>query len=261
MGGVLCFIMAVPEHNLIAGLLLMVLASVITVSILVVYLVRRLRARGTVSAQPQSCFEANPMFRDFLLRTTPFRRPECWLAVKSRNVAAVQAALALHDVKPCSWADGMAGGDEQKLFISPPVSGWILVIGSALPDPCDDEDASFRFLQRFSRKLGQVQLFSAGEVFQEHAWVWMDTGRVVRAYAWSGRTLWNQGELTRAEKELCLRCLGYGQFPAGPPFVYDGGSTIKVHRLAARWSLDPDEIDEQFIESARGLVGEPARFF
>ena len=77
---------------------------------------------------------------------------------------SVQAALALHDVKPCSWADGLAGGGEQKLFISPPVSGWILVMGSALPNPCDDEDASFRFLQQLSRKLGQSS-FSASAAF------------------------------------------------------------------------------------------------
>jgi hypothetical protein len=250
------------ENNLIASLLLAVLVSVIAMSILGVYLVLRLRQQGETAGEPGTVVEEYSDIRTFTFpRPMSFRRPDCWLAIQSRDVLAVQAALALHDVKPCSWADGMADGDEQKLFVSPPVSGWILVMGSALPNPCDDEDASFRFLQQLSGKLGRVQLFSTGEVFQEHAWVWMETGSVVRAYAWSGRTLWNQGEKTRAEKELGLRCLDYGQSGGTLPARFESGNTDKVHLLAARWSLDPDEIDERFIERARGLVGEPARFF
>ena len=59
-----------------------------------------------------------------------FLRPACWLAVKSRNVLAVQSALGLRNVKRCSWLEGLAG--EEKLFIAPPVKGWILVMGSGL---------------------------------------------------------------------------------------------------------------------------------
>src|SRR5690242_14444365 len=70
-------------------------------------------------------------------------RPNCWIAVRSRSLPAVQSALGLHNPKPCSWMDGLAG--EQKLFIAPPVKGWILVMGSGLPEPSEDVDACFRF--------------------------------------------------------------------------------------------------------------------
>src|SRR6185437_10102915 len=98
------------------------------------------------------------------------KRPECWLAVKSRNLAAVQAALGLHNSKPCSWVEGLLGSGDQMLFISPPISGWILVIGSALPNPSDDVDCCFRFLMDLSHKVGQVQYFSASTVLNHHAW-------------------------------------------------------------------------------------------
>jgi hypothetical protein len=133
-------------------------------------------------------------------------------------------------------------------------------MGSALPNPCDDEDVAFRFLLQLSRKLGHVQFFSAGGIFNQHAWVRVDTGHVYRAYAWSGKTLWNQGELTDAEKDLGMKCYDYWQSPSGSFFNRsDSGAANadKVHLLAARWSLDPDEIDDQFIEHALGIVGEP----
>src|SRR5262245_38195411 len=66
-----------------------------------------------------------------IAQTCAFRRPGCWIAVKSRNVLAVQSALGLHNVRPCSWFEGLAA--EEKVFISPPVQGWILVMGCGLP--------------------------------------------------------------------------------------------------------------------------------
>jgi hypothetical protein len=253
------------EHSLIASLLLGVLLFVLVLTVLAVYLILRLRRRETPDAQPGSELKFDSPSRAFnSARFLALKRPDCWLAIKNRNVHAVQSALALHHVKPCFWADGLAGGTDQKLFISPPVSGWVLVMGSALPNPCDDEDAAFRFLLELSRKLGHVQLFSVSGVFNQHAWVRVELGHVIRAYAWSGRTLWNQGEVTDAEKELGLKCYDYAQPVQRSTFGhYDAGSgnSDKVHLLASRWSLDPDEIDDQFIEGAMGIVGEPARHF
>ncbi len=192
-----------------------------------------------------------------------FRRPGCWLAVKCTNPVLVQKALALHNPKPCSWVEGMAG--EEKLFIAPPIKGWILVIGSGLPEPSEDVDVCFRFLMNLSRKLGQVQFFSASRVLHNHAWVKVERGRVLRAYAWAGRTLWNQGARTATERELGLRCFGYTEavqqgfdFSAGDPLACN---VDKVPLLAARWSLDPARIDESCIENESGIAGEPSHRF
>ncbi len=194
------------------------------------------------------------------LRMTYAPRPSCWLAVKSTNLLAVQTALGLHNPKPCSWVEGLAG--EEKLFIAPPVRGWVLVIGSGLPDPSEDVDACFRFLLNLSRKLGHVQFFSASRILQHHAWVRVERGRIVRAYAWAGKTIWKQGARTVAEKELALKCFDYGDAGQGNSFGQPDGvltNVDKVPLLAARWSLDPAGIDERFLEHEQGVAGEPSR--
>jgi len=236
------------------SLLLLIGLAVGTGTLVVLLLVRHLRRRrpaGEVLRLPSAYASA---------RSSYARRPSCWLAIKSRDLLAVQSALGLHNPKPCSWMDGLAG--EDKLFISPPVNGWILVIGSGLPDPSDDVDACFRFVLGLSRKLGQVQFFSASRVLQHHAWVRADHGHVVRAYAWAGKTIWKQGARTPAEKELDLECFDYGE-PAGrgsfgEPDVI-GANVDRVPLLAARWSLDPAGIDERCLEQERGIAGEPSR--
>jgi hypothetical protein len=188
------------------------------------------------------------------------RRPSSWLAIKSRNLLAVQSALGLHNPKPCSWSAGLAG--EEKLFIAPPVKGWILVLGSGLPDPSEDVDACFRFVCALSHRLGQVQYFSASRIVHHHAWIRADSGRVIRAYAWAGRTVWLQGRVTVAEKELGLKCFDYGETVEnnafGQPDVF-ASNADKVPQLAARWSLDPARIEERFLVQEQGVAGEPSR--
>ncbi len=195
-------------------------------------------------------------------KTCFLRRPSCWMAVKSRSLLAVQSALGLHNVKPCSWIEGLAG--DEKLFIAPPVKGWVLVVGSGLPDPSDDVDACFRFVMDVSRKLGHVQFFSASRILQHHAWIRAEGGRVVRAYAWAGHTVWTQGARTRAEKELDLKCFDYTETAERRVFGHPdaiGINVDKVPLLAARWSLDPARIEYRHLENDRGVAGEPSRKF
>jgi len=196
-------------------------------------------------------------------QTAIVQRPGAWLAVRSRNVHAVQAALDLHNPQPCTWAEGLAG--EQRLFIAPPVNGWILIVGSELPDPAEDVDACFRFLVNLSRKIGHVQFFSANRVLGHHAWIQAASGRIVRAYAWAGRTLWNQGAKTRAELELGVKCFQYFESPERAlPFAQSDivmMNTEKVPSLAARWSIDPADIDERAFEHGFGITGEPSRLY
>ena len=189
------------------------------------------------------------------------RRPGCWLAVKSRNLLAVQSALGLHNAKPCSWVEGMAC--DEKLFVSPPVKGWILVVGAALPDPSEDVDACFRFVMHLSRKLGKVQFFSANRVLHYHSWIRAEGTRVVRAYAWAGKTLWQQGQMTSAEKDLEMKCFEYGDNPERATFGQPDVLALnedKVPLLAARWSLDPARIEERVLEDC-GVAGEPSRHY
>ena len=184
-------------------------------------------------------------------------RPPRWVAIKSQQLSAVQNALGLHKVKPCSWQKGLAG--EEKLFIAPPVNGWILVFGSELPDPSDDVDACFHFVAGLSRKLGQVQLFSASRVLYHHAWIRAENGKVQRAYAWGNRTLWNQGARTPAERDLDVACFDYGDGSEINSWTVPDviiSNVEKVPLVAARWSLDPAAVDERFLGQDQGVAGE-----
>ncbi len=187
------------------------------------------------------------------------RRPQSWLVIRSQDLPAVQTALGLQHARPCSWQNGLAG--DEKLFIAPPVDGWILVTGSGLPDPSDDVDVCFRFVAEVSRKLGHVLFFSANQFTHHHAWVRVFQGHVIRAYAWAGTTVWNQGMMTFAEKELGLKCFNYTESPEEAGFEQPDVFAVnaeKVPLLAARWSFDPAHTTERFAEQALGVAGEPS---
>lgn len=221
----------------------------------IVILVRRARRKEPLGPVTESRPESCPFERSCL-----WRRPDCWLAIKSRNLQAVQSALGLHNAKRCSWSDALAG--EEKLFISPPVKGWILVIGSGLPDPAEDIDACFRFLVHLSRRLGQVQYFFASRILHHHAWARIDAGRIIRAYAWAGGTLWHQGHRTPAEADLGLKCFDYGESAERISFSQPDAASVntdKVPLLAGRWSIDPGRLDDRCLEASNGIAGEPSR--
>lgn len=244
---------------MLVTLLIVAVSTGAAMAVLVLRLSRRNRIAGPIPILVQQFGQ----FSGFLpVRPTFMHRPSNWLAVRSRNLLAVQEALGLQDAKPCTWIEGITG--EQKLFIAPPVLGWILVIGAGLPDPGEDVDACFRFVVELSRKLGHVQFFSANRVLGQHAWVRAEAGRVVRAYAWAGNTLWNQGLKTAAELELGLKCYHYLETPEAEALSqWDiiAANTEKVPLLAARWSLDPAGIDERLFEHAHGIAGEPTRLY
>ena len=193
-----------------------------------------------------------------LLQSTFAPRPSSWLVVRSQNPKAVRAALGLDHFVPCPWVEGLTGG--HGFFIGPPVHGWIIVTGSGLPDPGNDADECFRFLTGLSRQLGQVQFFQAEPVLHHHAWVRVENGIVLRAYAWASETVWDQGRKTAAETDLSMKCFGYGEHPVADSWAateWMAANAAKVPLLAARWSLDPARIDVRLRKHADGIAGDP----
>lgn len=191
-----------------------------------------------------------------------FERPNRWLAIKCSTLDRVQAALGVHNPTPCPLSEGFSRLSDRKLFISPAIKGWILVVGNSLPDPADDIDKLYRFLMRIADDLGSVQFFCADRVLNHHAWVRIENNRVYRAYAWAGETLWNQGDATAAERALDLKCFSYGEAPL--PFPFTGRDSLitntdKVIQLAARWSVDPLAVNNQALQADLGITGDLSR--
>lgn len=184
------------------------------------------------------------------------RRPARWLAIRSRDTRGVQAALRLNNPRPCSWAEGLLA--THKIFITPPVNGWTLVFGAGLPNPSDDVDVCYRFLRQLSQKLGHVQFFQADGILQHHAWAQVESGRVLRGYAWAGTTIWNQGVKTPAEIALGMNCIAYGDNPGSDDWAVADhlvANVDKISQLAQRWSLDPTEIDLRYLAQQPGIAG------
>ena len=185
-----------------------------------------------------------------------------WIAIRTSRLQAVQTALRVTKAMPCTWEEGLSVAYEQKLFISPPLNGWVIVMGAHLPEASEDVDRCFRFLIDLSRKLGHVQYFSVSRALSHHTWVQAEQGTILRAYSWAGKTIWNQGLKTSAEIELGLKCFEYNESPEraafgqGDPFARN---TDRVSLLASRWSLDPTTIDPRLLSETRGIAGEVSR--
>ena len=185
--------------------------------------------------------------------------PEQWLAIRSSNVAAVQETLGLSNPRRCSWEDGFAISGVERLFISPPVKGWILVVGPALPAPEEDVDFCFHFISHISKRLGHVQFFSLNSALSHHCWVRAHTGRVERAYAWCGETQWNQGKITPEESVLGMECHKYGDSIEDLDFQQVNrlnNNTANISQLAARWSLNPAALNPEIFAKSVGITGE-----
>ena len=196
----------------------------------------------------------------FLSGTESAHGPALWLALRSSNTIAAQAALGIGQPRPCPWTEGITGKHE--FFVSLPVNGWIIVTGSGLPHPGQNVDDCFHFLVRLSRELGHVQFFMADPVLHHHAWVRVENGIVTRAYAWANGTVWNQGPKSMAEMELNVESPGYGENPGTNDKTMEAGAAAnvkKVPALAARWSLDPAAVDGNWQVPVSGIVGKSLR--
>lgn len=182
-------------------------------------------------------------------------RPTSWLSIRSSNPKAVQAALGVGRSTPCSWKEGMTG--EHDFFIGSPVNNWIIVTGFGLPQPDHDVDHCFHFLIRLSRVLGHVQFFAADPIMRHHAWVRVESGIVRRAYAWTGKTVWNQGTKSLAEMELNMKCFGYAEETWMSHLARDSAAANveKVLLLAERWGINPLALAGNLHNPADGVAG------
>jgi hypothetical protein len=135
-----------------------------------------------------------------------------WFAIKALDPASVLDALEFGEATPTNWASGLAAvyGDDGWVFASPPIGGWILVVGSRLPYPTNEnhDDSGKRFDVLFSRlmqRFDDVQFFGSYRVSDFVAWARAMKGKPTRIFAWSGSegaVLVNISEQTPEEAKL-----------------------------------------------------------
>jgi hypothetical protein len=144
----------------------------------------------------------------------PFGFKVSWFAVKASDPASVLDALEFGEGTPTNWASGLAAahGDSQSsdrwLFMSAPISGWVLAVSSWLPYPTVEthHDIGRRFDALFYRlmtRFDDVQFFGSHRVVDFVTWARALNGKPIRIFAHAdGQVLMNVGEQTSDEAKL-----------------------------------------------------------
>jgi hypothetical protein len=170
-----------------------------------------------------------------------------WFAVKASDPVSVLEALAFGHPTPANWASGLAAAygrsqdSEASVFVSPPISGWVLVVGSLLPYPTNQthHDIGKRFDLLFARLMSRfedVQFFGSHRVVDFSAWARALSGKPLRIFAWSGSegaVLANIGVQTAEEAKLGFTDLS-GLSPA------DAGN--KIFAIAGQQQAEQDAL-------------------
>ena len=142
-----------------------------------------------------------------------------WFAINTADPISVARVLAARDVRLANWETGLGvvfaepkwsrTGDF--VFISPPVDGWVFLVGKGLsyPDQSDKPERR-KIAQRFDRifsalmtKYPDVQFFGSHRVVSFCAWARARNGRVERIFAYAdGEVYANVGAQTAEERQL-----------------------------------------------------------
>lgn len=200
-------------------------------------------------------------------RPKPFGYGMAWLAVRARDPKAVMEALGVVAAAPANWNSGIGTVYDPKLgeghvYVSPPVNGWVFVVGLSLPYP-----ASGGFVDKFTplmidlgRRFAEVQYFFSYPLIDFFAWARLIDGRLVRAFAVGDEgVVMNRGRTTPEERGLGLKLF---ELRGVKGRKGDAGGELVLHptedhvmRLAQRWSLDPTRIDQAGAGPGLGYIG------
>ncbi len=179
-----------------------------------------------------------------------------WFAVKASDPAAVLDALEIGDATPSNWESGLAAGysdgdsneNDSWIFVSPPISGWVLAVSTSWAYPVAMEAESQteyqhgigkRFDVLFSRlmkKFDDVQFFGSHRVVDVVTWARAVNGKPIRSFGWcgsDGEVLTNFGEQTPEEVKLGFLNLS----GLSPPDARD-----KIFAVAEEQSAEEDAL-------------------
>lgn len=234
--------------RVLAGFLMLILrfALPILVGLLVFKLFRALRGGGAPPRkEPQ--FHGPVYTADYreaedepILSTepdapVPFGYKTGWLAVRCQDPQRVLTALDALDIRLANWSTGLSavGGPDERVFVSPVLSGWVLAVGLL------ELGDSRVLLERLAEEFEEVQFFATHRVTEYYTWIKYENGVLVRDYCYcgdQGAVLRDVGELTAAE-----RVMGFDRFPH--PGEEDTCEHFPCEEdvldIAAAWGLDP----------------------
>ena len=165
-----------------------------------------------------------------------------WMAVPTRDPAAVAEVLELTEVQAANWETGLEVGlfMEDRVFVTPGLDRWTLAVGSGLPDPANPgERASWTTLMSLlSSRFGEAQYFGSHRVSDYSAWAKFVDGKQVRLFSWAQEEIFNEGEPTPEETDRLT-----------DPEEED------VFAVAEAWGLSPMTLEDLELEPDVGRLG------
>jgi hypothetical protein len=193
-----------------------------------------------------------------------------WLAVKGGHPEALLRLLALTDPAPATWQRGLnaVGGDYfdgppawaelSRVFITPAVRGWRLIIGGwvaagPMRRAPDDHRNSWRrvagYCRRLSREFGQAHAFTDQGRMDWFSWILARDGRVYRQMVFEDdEFLTDRGKPTTIEAQLRAGFVPDEVLEQGAP---DSGA---VAAIAGEVSVNPREFGEGTKSGGQGLL-------
>ncbi len=201
-------------------------------------------------------------------RPVAFGYKMAWLAIRTSDTDAVVETLDLAVPAKANWNSGIGTVyddkfGEKRVFVSPPVDGWMFVVGLALPHPMSPAfvDKWTPMMTALATRFGDAQYYFTYPLIDFYGWAIYANGKRVRAFAISDAGIvLSQGKPTREEKALGLKLF---ELRGVKERKGDAGGEIilyptedHVMRLASKWSLDPTTLGPSSGPESVGLVAE-----
>ncbi len=189
-----------------------------------------------VQPQPKTAVRVLPdAFPD---KPQPFGYKSSWLCIKDTTPEQVILLLGLKNSVPANWSSGMAQiGD--KVFVSPVVRGYVLVVGYDAFQGADAE-SEINSLAQYAKYFSEMQCFVTERVVDFHCWAKFVYGELSRGYGWlgeSGEVYLNRGNITPQEQQL-----GFDKFIQTDEDDWESvefPDEESVIEIAAAWGVDP----------------------
>ncbi len=189
-----------------------------------------------------------------------------WLAVRSDDPMELVEALRLEQPSLCNWNSGIGAVYDDwlgatRVFVSPPVDGWVFAVGLALPHPVGTGfiDKCTPLLVDLGGRFAETQYYFTYPPIDYYAWAKVKDGRLVRAFAVSDEGIvWNKGRPSREERSLGLKLF---ELRGVRGRKGDAGGELILHptedhvlRLASRWGIDPTTLNAGHAPAGLGLI-------
>lgn len=195
----------------------------------------------------------------------PFGFKCCWFVVKSDNLEKVLQSLNLSNTQANNWFHGIENAyrfHKKKVFISPPIKGWIYVV-AASSLPRIETEKGMSLLIQLSRDFGEAHYYGTLDSVDYYGWGKAIAGELIRGYAHcEGEELLDSGDQTEEEIQVLNKRKEIWVKERDP----STGEVIKVLRklgigeeqvmeLAGLWSINPQTL-EDYKERGLGIIGE-----